>query len=243
MARSTWTSEELGVATRAGRLGPTPLLHGLSIEDLRILRSEMTLVTYPPDRVLQLAGSVPRHCWLITDGFCKTVIPTPFGGEVIGMFAGPGDLVGPVLASQRPAVDSLLTITDVRALATSVSELRLATTLSRGIMEGVVRVLADREEHRSDRILRTTVPDASWRVRSAIVDLARRWSTETLTGTRISIPLSQEELGAWVGLSRESVAKILRELRQRGLVTTGRRELVVQDVAALASGTRYAMSA
>ncbi|MCU1430746.1 MAG: cyclic nucleotide-binding protein, partial [Actinomycetia bacterium] len=53
-------------------------------------------------------------------------------------------------------------------------------------------------------------------------------------GVRIALPLTQEELAGWVGASRESVARALRTLRDRGVISTGRRRVVVHDGAALA---------
>ena len=46
-------------------------------------------------------------------------------------------------------------------------------------------------------------------------------------------PLSQEELAGWAGASREAVVKALRQLRNRGWIETGRREIRVLDLPAL----------
>jgi CRP/FNR family cyclic AMP-dependent transcriptional regulator len=52
-------------------------------------------------------------------------------------------------------------------------------------------------------------------------------------GEQPDLGLSQQELAAAVGLSRASVAAALGTLRQRGLVTTRRRSLVIRDLAKL----------
>jgi DNA-binding GntR family transcriptional regulator len=49
----------------------------------------------------------------------------------------------------------------------------------------------------------------------------------------IGLRLSQEEMAGAAGASREAVAKALRLLRERGLVTTSRQKIVVLDPAAL----------
>ena len=52
-------------------------------------------------------------------------------------------------------------------------------------------------------------------------------------GEQPDLGLSQQELAAAAGLSRASVAAALATLRQRGLVATRRRSLVIRDLAKL----------
>lgn len=66
-----------------------------------------------------------------------------------------------------------------------------------------------------------------------ILELARRWGRSGDGGVEIDLRLSQAELAALAGLSRESVVKALRVLRDSGLVHTRRCTLVVTDVTAL----------
>ena len=58
----------------------------------------------------------------------------------------------------------------------------------------------------------------------------------------VPLQLSQDELAAWVGAARESVAKALRQLRETGVVSTGRRTIVVHDVAELRRVARVFVS-
>jgi CRP/FNR family transcriptional regulator, cyclic AMP receptor protein len=50
------------------------------------------------------------------------------------------------------------------------------------------------------------------------------------------VRLSQHEIGELVGASRESVGRALASLRERNLVTTGRRRVTVLDIGSLRSG-------
>ncbi len=49
----------------------------------------------------------------------------------------------------------------------------------------------------------------------------------------VRIPLSQQEIADFVGLSRTSVATAYTRMRQRGLIRTGRSYVAVLDMAAL----------
>jgi CRP-like cAMP-binding protein len=78
--------------------------------------------------------------------------------------------------------------------------------------------------------------DTAGRVARRLMELAEDHGvpgTAAAGGVRISLPLSQTELAGWTGASREAVARALALLRQRGLITTDRRSIVVLDLPAL----------
>ncbi len=73
------------------------------------------------------------------------------------------------------------------------------------------------------------------RVAAHLIELAGRFGTAQPDGcVVIGLPVSQEDLAAWCGASREATVKALRQLRALGLIETGRRRLVVMDIQRLA---------
>ena len=75
--------------------------------------------------------------------------------------------------------------------------------------------------------------DVVGRVCHRLVELSERFGTAGHAGIEIELPLSQEELAAWTGASREAVSKALQLLRSLQIVETGRRHVTVLDLAAL----------
>lgn len=49
----------------------------------------------------------------------------------------------------------------------------------------------------------------------------------------LALPVSQQELGEWAGLSRAGAVKALRALRERGVIETSRLAVVIKDIAGL----------
>ena len=66
-----------------------------------------------------------------------------------------------------------------------------------------------------------------------MIELADRFGEPDDGRIEIALPLSQEELAAWAGASREAVSKALQLLRSLGIVETGRRRITVLDIDAL----------
>ena len=77
--------------------------------------------------------------------------------------------------------------------------------------------------------------DTTGRVAARLVEMAERFGARRRPngGSRIALPLSQDELAGWIGASREAVSKALGVLRAAGWIRTSRMSVVVLDLAAL----------
>jgi CRP/FNR family transcriptional regulator, cyclic AMP receptor protein len=75
------------------------------------------------------------------------------------------------------------------------------------------------------------------RVARHLLDLAservRGPAAEQRSGSELVVKVSQRELAEAVGTAREVVVRVLRELRQEGVVRTGRDQIVIADPARL----------
>jgi CRP/FNR family transcriptional regulator, cyclic AMP receptor protein len=147
---------------------------------------------------------------------------------------GEGDLLGEMaglIGGSRTA--TVTAIDEVRALAIDREEFERLWRKEAAILGAVVRALVHRIEQ-ADRSRIDLLDEAPLRVRRLLTDLVDRFSLPEPGGARrIDVALTQEDLAGLAFTSRGVVATVLRELREQGLVRTGRRELVVTDVDAL----------
>ena len=63
--------------------------------------------------------------------------------------------------------------------------------------------------------------------------LAERLGEHRGSGVEVTLVLSQDDLAAWVGATREATSRALSRLRADGLLTTGRQRIVLTDLPAL----------
>lgn len=68
------------------------------------------------------------------------------------------------------------------------------------------------------------------RLAFVLMEMAGRWGMATERGVEIDLRLSQEDLAAMVGLSRQSVASLLGRLRREGVIDTRYRCLTILDL-------------
>jgi hypothetical protein len=71
------------------------------------------------------------------------------------------------------------------------------------------------------------------RVAALLLELAVRHGKPTSEGIEIRPPATQQELASTVAISRESLTRVLRELRERGLISTGRRRVTIHRMTEL----------
>ena len=82
----------------------------------------------------------------------------------------------------------------------------------------------------SDYRLKSGTSGTLARLSQRLVELAE--TEPGLTGNEVVIQslFTQQELAEWIGVSREAIVLALRELRERGLIETGRRTIRILDL-------------
>jgi CRP/FNR family transcriptional regulator, cyclic AMP receptor protein len=187
------------------------------------------------DRLLQ-QGEPGDKVVVLLRGRAKVSYVTREGRELVLRFCGPGELVGELsVIDERPRLSSIDALEPVEALLLPASEFRSLIESERTIAWKLLGMLSRRFRDADLKRLEFGASDTVGRVAARIVELADRYGEPDDGGIRITLPLSQDELGAWTGSSRAGVAAALRTLRQLGWIETERRRITVRDRGALAA--------
>ncbi|HUO72664.1 MAG TPA: Crp/Fnr family transcriptional regulator [Solirubrobacteraceae bacterium] len=172
----------------------------------------------------------------IVSGRMKVSVAGVGGREVVLQFPGPGDLVGelsPIF--RRPRSASVVAMGDVEVIAIPAEGFRRFIAdrprVAMLILDHVASLLSVADRQRVDLATR----DVTSRIAARLLELADEADVNANGPSTLSLALSQDELAAWTGASREAVAKSLHVLRELGWVQTGRREITVLDRTALRS--------
>ncbi|WP_219469370.1 Crp/Fnr family transcriptional regulator [Nonomuraea rhizosphaerae] len=182
-------------------------------------------------------GDTSDWVLVLTEGRVKVSSHTSSGTEVVLAVRGPGGLLGEMSAidgSPRSA-----TVTALEPIAGIVVRdfpnfLQMHGRIAVLLMQLVTGRLRDADRKR----IEYGAFDTTGRVATRLIELAERYGEKTNSGVRVALPLSQDELAGWTGASREAVSKALRTLRDRGLIETGRRRVVIHDLEGLRKRAR-----
>ena len=157
------------------------------------------------------------------------------GREAIVAVRGPGDLIGELSAIDGgPRSATVTTLEPVEVLLLPGSGFAALLDRRPRIALVILQMVAGRLRDADAGQAQLGTHDVVGRVSQRVVELADRFGQAEADGRiEIALPLSQEELAAWAGASREAVSKALQVLRSLRIVETGRRHITVLDGDAL----------
>jgi CRP-like cAMP-binding protein len=188
---------------------------------------------YPRGATVMLEGDRPSSVVIHLEGWAKVVASTADGRDVLLAVIGVGDVSGHWEAvTATPCAATIITLEPCRVRAITAVDFvafleahpRASLALLRYTITGYVR--ADRRRTEAGTL------DAAHRLGSVLLELAHadRHIDDNHAPVELGIPLSQDEIAGLISASRQSVARALTTLRQRGFIATGRRSITVRDV-------------
>ena len=197
------------------------------------LRREGHTRKFQRGQALFTEGDRAERVFLIERGWVTVTCTAPGGREIVLGLRGPGDMLGELSALDgEPRSATAVTLSEVEAIVVSGSTLMRAlddVTASRELIRMLAARLRDADRKRLEFAALDTLGRVAWR----LLELSERFGHESEEGISIELPLSQEQLAAWCGASRESTVKALTSLRGLGYITTGRRRVVIRDLEGL----------
>lgn len=207
------------------RLGPA---------ERAMIERNSTRRTYAPGDFLCHQGDRSRHVLVLRSGSVRVLNTAPDGREVVVAVRTPGDILGELAAldagprsATLQALDrvEVLALSGVRFASLCQTQARLAWALL-GVVAGRLR---DAGRHWAEFGGGSSVR----RVAALLLELAVLHGKTTSAGIEIVPPATQEELASTAAMSRESYVRVLRDLRERGVISTGRRQVTIHRIAEL----------
>lgn len=185
-------------------------------------------------------GDASTDVFLLEQGLVKIVKTAAGGGESLVTLRGAGGLVGEHSAVDgRPRGTGAIAATEL--VTSVVSRERLLATLGTtpGFATALLTQFTGQLRSTTRDVLALATGDALALVAARLSEMVADPMFESLRSTAggaivLEMPISQQELASWVGVSHRSTTAALRELRDRGLVSTQRLHIEVHDPDGLA---------
>jgi len=204
---------------RKAFLGKIPLFQDLDDELLGFLADEVHVRLFPAGKVIVYQGESGGTCHVITDGRVRVYVVGEDGRELAFHIMGPGEIFGEMsLFEDLPRSASVEALEETHTLELDQEVMFRCLQRSPALALRLLQSMSAR--------LRTTTKDAEGlaslpvteRLMRQLQRLAERSGRPVSDGVQIMIPLTQQDLAALVGTSRESVNRALVRLRHEGKV-------------------------
>jgi CRP-like cAMP-binding protein len=207
----------------------------LEDEDRRALHELGTTAEAAEGEAVLQQGDAADRVLVLTAGRCKVVASTPAGTHAVLGFRGPGALLGELaLIDGSPRGAAVVAVEPVEMMVIGASVFRTYLAERPAASMALLAMLSRRLRDSDRRLAQFAAADTLGRLCGRLGELCEDHGEPGEDGAvHITLPITQEDLASWIGASIEATARALRQLRQLGWITTGRRAIVVHDVSAM----------
>ncbi len=201
----------------------------LPVDQLKEFRVAGSTALYKPRQVVFSEGSPPIGLYLVCHGAVKLYHSDRFGREHILEVAGPGAVLGELSLDDAPML-SVSAETVMESQLCFLGRERLVSFLQKHPMTGVQLIAALSTELAAARrkVRDLALKGAESRLAGLLVQLAR--GSEDNSGKPLQLGYSRRELAEMIGVSTETVIRLLGKLKQKKTISIDRREVTITDI-------------
>jgi CRP-like cAMP-binding protein len=215
-------------------LARTELFSSLAPDALRSIAAEAHERRYAKGEAIFREGDPGDAFFVVAEGTVKVFVTSERGDEMVLATLRPPEALGEVsLLDGGPRSASAEAIDAVAVLAIARSTLFALIQQERTVADAMLRASGGLLRRLTGQAADLVFLDLEGRVAKLLVGMAERRGERRDGGVALELGLTQGDLGAMVGGSRQSVNQILRALSARGFLEVHGREIVILDEAAL----------
>jgi CRP-like cAMP-binding protein len=230
----------LGARPVLASLAAIPFFGGLDPDALDRLAAGMRSRRFRRGEVIFHVGDPGDALFVIVSGEVKISLPSETGDEAILATLRPGDVFGELAlldGAPRSASASALTPTETVILPRDRFRELIATET--GVRDALLASIAGELRRLTTHVEELHFLDITGRLAARLVRLAQEGGTTLADGSvRLRTNLTQADLAAMVGCTRQSVNKLLGQFTDDGLLRLERDGIVVTDLEGLSATSR-----
>jgi CRP/FNR family cyclic AMP-dependent transcriptional regulator len=209
-------------------LKTVPLFSLFSDHELATLFPAIQHRSYPRHSFMLRAGEKTDALYIILSGKAKVVIDDGDGREVTLTTIGPSEFFGEMsLIDEKPRSASVEALEACEVLYISKPAFMACLKDNFDAAMLILRNVVARLREADRKIASLALMDVHGRVARLLMDLAHdvngMWVVDT----------GSEEMARMVGASREMVSRVLKEMRDGGLIRRDKRKIIVLDRASM----------
>jgi len=209
-------------------LASVPLFSRLPPAQLAELARVAHRQRFERGRVIVYQGEPGDTMYFILAGQVKVSLSAPDGQEAIIAILEDGDCFGELsVFDEQPRSASVIATMPIEVLTLRRQDVLRVIRQNPDLAISLITVLAQRLRD-TDRLVEDAVfLDVAGRLAKRLLQLAEEHGRQTPQGIALDIHLTQQDLAAMIGASRESVNKQLGAFRDRGILAVDRQRITI----------------
>jgi CRP-like cAMP-binding protein len=221
----------VALSLRAEVLARTLLFGGLEAGALARLAALARPLNFRPEEVIFRKGDASRSLYVIERGTVKIAATSADGREIALNLLGPDDSFGEVaLVDGGVRTADAIACEPVGLLALDRAELVPFLEREPALMFSMLAALAQRVRWVSNRFEDSVFLGVPARLAKRLLFLGEHFGLDTRDGRRLTVSLPQRELASHMGVTRETINRLLQDWREDGLIGIDRGVLILKDL-------------
>jgi CRP-like cAMP-binding protein len=207
------------------------ILLNLPEEDLRVLSAHQSEQVYKKGEIIFREGAYPAGIFFIKAGKAKKYKLDKDGREQIIYVANRGELIGfhAVLAEGRYP-DSAAALEESTLVFIPREDFLKTLDQSPVLMRHLLKTLSHEFAVLVNNVALFAHRTVRERLALQLVVLREKYKENYQPGMPVAINMSRDDLANLVGTARENVLRILAEFKEKGILETKGRKIIVKDV-------------
>lgn len=170
-----------------------------------------------------------RSIYAVRSGTVKTTILSERGQEKITGFYLPGELVGLDGIAENRYTCSVIALETTSVCEIPFAQLEALSAQMPSLQRNVLQMLSREITHDQQRISLVSKSSAEQRIVALLVSLSRRHEARQLSPHEFRLPMSRTDMGNFLGLTIETVSRVLGRLHSQKIIHLNKKELRILD--------------
>ncbi len=217
-------------ARRRDLLAATPMFQGVPADQLDALARQAKAVRLAPREVLFAKGDPGERLYLVTSGRVRVGVVSAEGREVTYALIGPGQIFGEIAVLDGGPRTADATAAEPTELLAFERRDVLAFIRAHGDYGlRLIGILCSRMRHADELLEDIFFLSLPGRLAKQLLTLGDTIGERPTKGDGVTIRMSQQAVADHMGISRESVNKVLSKWEQCGIVSLWRGQITIHD--------------
>lgn len=209
-------------------LAQAPLFSSLKPAHLADLAAKIRTKKYRSGEVIFHQDDPGSTLHIIKSGQVKITTASPEGEEIIMAILNDGDSFGEIaLLDGKPRSANAVAMAATQTLTLERSDFLGVLDHNPGMVGSILASVAAGWRRTSHLLEDAVFLDLPGRLAKRLLELAEKNGVKTANGIEIDLNLTQQDLAAAVGVSREAMNKQLGVFQDAGLLSVGKKRIVI----------------
>ena len=215
-------------------IGRLPFFRHLSPEAIQEINRLFEDRDVAAEQAIYFEGDSGEYLYLVATGKVKLLRHTSTGREVLLDILRGGEYFGnlSVLSGQSYS-ETAIAQTNCCILQISAQNFKKVLGWYSDVTIKVLEAVGQRLESSQEIIKQLSVYTADQRIAASLLRLAKKMGEQKQEGLLIQLPLSRQDLAAMTGATIETVSRVMSRFSAEELISTGRKWVIINDLARL----------